>query len=118
MRAHDFCATQIGLTGHIGPMLFTAVLAVAGGALAASATARPYDYRLILRVAPHRLLTPAFRDQLRAELQDGLQAALGPLARIEVVTANGDPSDRWPDLNTLDTVSDAGPLKRHFVEVS
>ena len=41
---------------------------------------RPYDFQLILRVAPNRQLTPTFCRQLQSDLQDNLQAALGNLA--------------------------------------
>jgi hypothetical protein len=47
---------------------------------------QPYRLRIVLHLAPNRLLTPVFRRQLERELKDGLQAALGKLARVEVVT--------------------------------
>ena len=42
---------------------------------------RPYDFRVILHIAPHRLLTQTFRRRLRDELQDGIQSALGDWPR-------------------------------------
>jgi hypothetical protein len=75
---------------------------------------KPYDYRIILRVAPHRLLTETFRHRLRDELQDGVQAALGPLARVSVIES----PDAWLDLATLDTHLEIGLAKRHFVDIA
>jgi hypothetical protein len=46
---------------------------------------QPYQLRVVLDVAPNRLLTDVFRDQVRRELRDGLQAAFGDLALVEVV---------------------------------
>jgi hypothetical protein len=81
-------------------------------------SAKPYDYRVILRIAPHRLLTPAFRRQIRDDLQDGVQAALRSLAQVSVVEAGSGPKDAWIDLAALDGRSETGSAKRHFVEVS
>jgi tetratricopeptide (TPR) repeat protein len=89
------------------------------GAFALDAEAgTPYDYRVILRVAPNRLLTPTFRGQLRDDLRDSLQAALGPLARVEVLDADAPQSGAWLDPASLDTHSALHEAKRHFVEVS
>lgn len=89
-------------------------LAVAAGVRAADAeSTKPYDYRIILRVAPHALLTDTFRRQLRDEIQDDVQAALGPLAQVEVQDA----ASAWLDPATLDAHTETGPAKRHFVEV-
>jgi hypothetical protein len=81
-------------------------------------TSNPYDYQVILRFAPHRLLTPTFCRQLRDEVEDSVQAALGSLARVDVLEANVSPRAAWLDLASLDTHSEAGLAKRHFVEVS
>lgn len=45
---------------------------------------KPYQLQVVLHVAPHRLLTPVFKDQLQRELRDSLQAAFGFLAQVEV----------------------------------
>ena len=46
---------------------------------------KPYELKVVLDVARHRNLTPGFKDRLKRELHDNLQAALGGLARVEVV---------------------------------
>src|SRR5436309_7386849 len=45
----------------------------------------PYKVQVVLRVAPNRLLTPIFKEQLRRDLQQGLQAALGAMGEVEVI---------------------------------
>src|SRR5439155_23043158 len=90
------------------------VLVVVSGSPAADVDTKPYDYRVILRVGRHRLLTQTFREQLRTELQDGLQAAFGPLAEVDVQDADA----TWLDPATLDRHSETGPAKRHFVEIT
>jgi tetratricopeptide (TPR) repeat protein len=94
------------------------IAAAAGAAAAAPEETTPYDFRVILRVAPHGLLTKTFRRQLRDELQDALQAALGPIAQVEVQDAAALPRDAWLDPAALDGQSAVGPAKRHFVEVA
>jgi hypothetical protein len=79
--------------------------------------AKPFDYRIILRIAPHRLLTPAFQKQISDELQDGVQAALGPLAQVSVIDATQSPI-AWLDPSALDTHSEIGLAKRHFVDIA
>jgi hypothetical protein len=58
--------------------------AVAGAVLDPEST-KPYQLQVVLQVAGHRLLTPIFQDQVRRELRDSLQAALGDLAGVEIV---------------------------------
>jgi hypothetical protein len=102
-------------------LMATAALLASGAALEAAGdgeASQPYEYRVIVRVAPHGLLRPAFRRQLCAELQDSLQAALGALARVEVQDADILPKDAWIDPAALDSRTDAGTAKRHFVDVS
>src|SRR5438045_2130970 len=79
---------------------------------------QPYDFRVIVRIAPHRLLTPAFRRQLQADLQDSLQAALGTLAQVRVLDAAALPAGAWLDPASLGAPSPLNPAKRHFVDVS
>jgi tetratricopeptide (TPR) repeat protein len=91
-------------------------LVLGNATLAADADlAKPYEYRIILRIAPHRLLTPTFRRRLRDELQDGVQAALGSLAQVDVVEAD---AKDWLDPTTLDSHSEVTAAKRHFVDVA
>jgi hypothetical protein len=77
----------------------------------------PYRLRIVLHLAPHRLLTDVFHRQLERELKDGLQAALGKLARVEVVR-------KHPRLNdvlarglgrSLDDYRERSDAKTHFV---
>ncbi len=79
---------------------------------------QPYDFRVVVRVAPHRLLTPAFRRQLQADLRDSLQAALGATAAVQVLDADDPQAGGWLDPAALDAHSALSPVKRHFVEVS
>jgi hypothetical protein len=44
----------------------------------------PYKVQVVLRVAPNRLLTPIFKEQLRRDLQRGLQGALGAMGEVDV----------------------------------
>src|SRR5437660_1516012 len=48
-------------------------------------TSKPYHLQIMLRFAQHRLLTDVFQDKVQRELRDSLQAALGDLAKVEVV---------------------------------
>jgi hypothetical protein len=104
---------------------------------------RPYQVRIVLRMSDNRLLTPLFRDRVQRGLQDGLQAALGPLGSAEVVTREsmlasirerGEKNERRASLEQtlqlLNSVDDKGlraaldeykqlsSLKMHFVLVS
>jgi tetratricopeptide (TPR) repeat protein len=108
-----------------GVMMRRAFLAVLVGvigvspAVAVDAEAdRPYDFQVILRVAPHGVLTSTFRRQLQSDLQDNLQAAFGTLAVVEVRDASAPPHDGWLAPTTLDRPQPPNPAKRHFVEVS
>jgi hypothetical protein len=67
-------------------LLAVACLATLSGRVAAAADSKePYRLQIVLHVARHRLLTDVFREQLKRDLKDGLQAAMGKLARISVV---------------------------------
>lgn len=63
----------------------------AGPTCAASELQEPYRIRVVVHVERHRLLTDVFRQQVARELGDGLQAALGEAAHVEV-------SDTHPQL--------------------
>jgi len=78
--------------------------------------AKPYDVQIILRIAPHRLLTPTFRQQLTADLKDAMQASLGALAQVDVIDASNHP-EAWQPLAGLESQTQLQPAKRHFVQV-
>lgn len=107
------------------PFLAALVLAAAGpffvaGELAAGADARkPYHLTVVLHFANNRQLTSVFRQQVERELRDGLQAAYGDLARVDVTREH-------PRLDKVLALGlgqleqalagwDAGGSKTHFV---
>ncbi|MBI2806988.1 MAG: hypothetical protein HYX68_18560 [Planctomycetes bacterium] len=47
-------------------------------------TKKPYRIQVVLRVAPNRVFTPLFHDQLQREVGNRLRLAFGALAKIEV----------------------------------
>src|SRR5262245_45406844 len=67
---------------------------------------KPYELRVALRVAHHRLLTSVFKDKLQRDLHDILQGALGPMAEVRIVDLN-DPKVLENDA-LLATVPDKG----------
>jgi hypothetical protein len=88
----------------------------------------PYKVQVVLRVAPNRALTPIFKEQLRRDLQQGLQAALGAMGEVEVIDPAEVPADKqeplWKEVAAkglqagLDKASQAAaPVKTHFVHV-
>ena len=66
---------------------------------------------------PARVL-PANPKASYLSCKDAVQAALGPLAQIDVAYADVRPQDAWLAPNSLDAHSETGPAKRHFVDVS
>jgi hypothetical protein len=115
-------------------LLFAALLgfaAVPARAALDPEVGKPYHLRVALHVADHRLLRGIFKDQVQRELQDSLQAALGPLATVEVVTEQSrkDTKDKGLLLaldklkearerglqQTLDAWKDVSEVKTHFV---
>ncbi len=88
----------------------------------------PYKVQVVLRVAPNRLLTPIFKEQLRRDLQRGLQGALGAMGEVEVIDLADTAPDKmeplWKEVAdkglqaALDRpVRDAAAGKTHFVNV-
>jgi hypothetical protein len=76
----------------------------------------PYQLKVVLHFADHRLLTPVFCDRVERELRDGLQASFGDLVNVEVtrehprlneVVQNG--------LKSLGNWRERSPVKTHFV---
>lgn len=47
---------------------------------------QPYRLQVVLYMSDNRVLTDVFRDKVQQDLRDSLQAALGKLARVEVVS--------------------------------
>ena len=78
---------------------------------------KPYSLRVVLHLAPHRLFTPLFQEQLQNDLRDQLRLALGPLATVEVVRDHpllGVVLQRGLEA-ALDGLEDVSPRKTHFV---
>ncbi|HLN31985.1 MAG TPA: hypothetical protein VK395_29910 [Gemmataceae bacterium] len=59
-------------------------------------TNKPYHLQVVLHFSGHRWLTDPFQKQIKRELHDGLQAALGDLAEVEV-------RDHHPRLKEVET---------------
>jgi hypothetical protein len=81
---------------------------------------KPYQIRIVLHIAKHRLLTGFFREQIAREVGDGLQAALGDLARVEVVQDHprlADVLSRGLD-KALDSWQERSEVKTHFVLIN
>jgi hypothetical protein len=115
-------------------LLFSALLLLAGSPARAALdpeVAKPYQLRVVLHVADHRLLRGIFKDQVQRELQDSLQAALGSLATVEVVTEQTRKETKDKGLlqaldklkevrekglqQVLDAWKDVSEVKTHFV---
>src|SRR5262245_24686441 len=75
------------------PLLALALLAAPARA---SDLKDPCKVRLVIDFAKHRLLTDVFKQRVAEQLGDGLQAALGPLAKVEVTTTH----DKLDDIRT------------------
>ncbi|MFO0927661.1 MAG: hypothetical protein U0736_11580 [Gemmataceae bacterium] len=70
-------------------LLAVALLACgAGAAWGASELQEPYRIRVVVHMERHRLLTGVFREQVARELHDGMQAALGEAAHVEVTDSH------------------------------
>ena len=89
------------------PLLLLAVLFCSGDRASASDAKEPYKIRIVVQVARHRLLTKLFHDQVAQEVADGLQAALGDLARVSVTTKPVKPAELKP----------RSQYKTHFVYI-
>ncbi len=77
---------------------------------------QPYRLRVVLGIAEHRLLTKVFRERVERELRDGLQAALGDVAVVEVVRDH--PRLKAVERNGLGSLgawTDVDGVKTHFV---
>ncbi len=61
-------------------------------------TKQPYQWRVVLSVKPHPLLTPDFRDRLKRDVLAALQPGLGSLGAVEVIDLADLARDRWEPL--------------------
>ncbi len=86
------------------------------GSLFADDAKEPYQFRVVVHAEKSRLLTDVFRDQVKRELHDGLQAGLGALARVEVSDTHPLlPTIRGQGLKALDNVRERLPERVCFV---
>ncbi|MBI1918371.1 MAG: hypothetical protein HYS12_27080 [Planctomycetes bacterium] len=101
------------------PALFVLALVAAPARGLDAELNKPYQLRVVLDVAKHRLLTDVFRQQVKRELQASLRAAFGELAEVTV-------ADEHPLLaqvrqfglkKVLDDWLDLDGIKTHFVLV-
>jgi hypothetical protein len=77
---------------------------------------KPYRLQVVLHVAGNRQLTQAFKEQVTRELRANLQAALGDLAEVEVVTKHPRlPRVEAEGLKALDGWKEISDTKTHFV---
>jgi tetratricopeptide (TPR) repeat protein len=80
---------------------------------------KPYRLQVVVHVAENRFLTPIFQEQLQGTLRDQLQLALGPLAKVQVVTTHlllGEIEAKGLE-TALDGWEQISGLKTHFVLV-
>jgi hypothetical protein len=101
-----------------------AVSCLLGPVTAASDLKEPYQIRIVLCVAKHPLLTQVFKERVARELKDGVQAALGDMARVEVVS--DDPKHEHPKVKDirklglgrgLDGYNERSNYQTHFVQI-
>ncbi len=76
----------------------------------------PYELKVVLHFADHRLLTDVFCDRVERELHDGLQASFGDLVNVEVTRSHDRLSGVVHDgLASLDGWRERSAVKTHFV---
>jgi hypothetical protein len=99
-------------------IFFLLPLPAARGALDPESN-KPYHLQVILHMAPNRVFTPVFRDQVHRQLHDSLQAALGDLAQVEVRSDQPLPKDvASKGLQALDDDTNLSHQKIHFVLIN
>jgi hypothetical protein len=77
---------------------------------------KPYELRVVLDIAENRLLTKVFQERVERELRDGLQAAFGSAAIVQVVRDHPRLKDvRRNGLQSLGSWTDLDGVKTHFV---
>jgi tetratricopeptide (TPR) repeat protein len=81
--------------------------------------APPYKLTIVLDVAKNRVLTEVFGQQVERELREGLQAALGDLASVDVVRKHPKLEEARKDglKRSLDSWKEQSDTKTHFVLV-
>ena len=80
---------------------------------------KPYEFQVVLQIAKHRLLTDVFKKQVQRELEDGLQAAFGSMAKVQLVTTHPQLREiQAKGLKALDTWKARSTRKTHFILVS
>lgn len=85
--------------------------------LPANERKEPYKVRVVVHVERHRQLTDIFRDRVQRELHDGIQAAMGDLARVEVTDTHPKLLDirREGLARALDRYRERSDYHTHFV---
>lgn len=87
---------------------------------------QPYQWRVVVSVRPHPLLTPDFRERLKRDVLAALQPGLGALGAVEVVDLADLARDKWEPLwqqfddkgfAALDAPRDLTGAKTHFLRV-
>jgi hypothetical protein len=68
------------------PLLLLGAFLAPAGRVAADEAKEPYKIRIVVQTTRNRMLTKLFREQVAQEVADGLQAALGDLAKVEATT--------------------------------
>jgi hypothetical protein len=109
-------APVMGL-GMPARLVFLCSLCLCGESSAQADLRKPYRLDVVLHVAEHRLLTDVFRDRVGRELRDGLQAALGDLARVRLTHEHPRLADvlRRGLRQSLDAWDERSGVKTHFV---
>ena len=86
----------------------------------------PCLWRIVVKVEPHPLLTPSFREQVRRDLVAALQPALGALGTVDVIDLDdalaGKSDPLVQDFNSkgfaaLDSARDLTGVKTHFLRI-
>ncbi|HVS39947.1 MAG TPA: hypothetical protein VMS17_30595 [Gemmataceae bacterium] len=91
-------------------------LCLCGESLALDAEAKtPYQLKVVLHFADHRLLTDVFRDRVERELHDDLQGSFGDLVIVETTRAPKLDDVLPYGLKSLDGWKERSAVKSHFV---
>src|SRR5262249_53068491 len=77
----------------------------------------PYELQIVVRIPDHPPFTAAFKNQVKRELRDSLQAAYADLVRVEMADAH----PLFKDIDSkglqaaLESWTEVSPGKTHFV---